>query len=149
MLKKKAADNQNNTSFPGFFLSISLLSSHSPCSCCFVLLLGHVPQQLSLCLQPLSLHTSIMLYLLQGRNKMPRVMLLQHLEHILEQVRPQVPPNEGRRGVDFGQRWTRPSGCSLFHVPYALSGNINSLSIGKQVILGQRKCFLFPAGCLQ
>lgn len=33
--------------------------------------------------------------------------------------------------------------------PYAPSGNINSLSIGRQVILGQRKCFLFPAGCLE
>lgn len=38
--------------------------------------------------------------------------------------------------------------ASLPH-PYAPSGNINSLSIGRQVILGQRKCFLFPAGCLQ
>lgn len=33
--------------------------------------------------------------------------------------------------------------------PYAPSGNINSLSIGRQVIPGQRKCFLFLAGCLQ
>lgn len=57
LLKKRAQNNQKNTSFPGVFLSASLLSSHFPWA--WVCFLGHDTQQLSLYLQLLFLHASM------------------------------------------------------------------------------------------